>query len=282
MPGVVAVYSGLVLLLIGLVTVLRPARILGLTSRSRGGLLLTVGALLILVGCLLPAPERRVSRVNSQLDAFSPVWQFDERHVTRIAARPERVFAAIHAVTANEIRLFRLLTSIRRGGRSQGESILDAPDDVPIIDVALRSGFLLLADAAPRELVIGAVVVAPPGDFDRRALGSDWYARLTRPGFAKATMNFLVEPDGRGGSLLSTETRVFATDAVARRRFAVYWRVIYPGSALIRRMWLRAIRLRAEAIVPPSPRPSVSTLGVPRDSVEAVLRPSSSRRPSRC
>jgi len=85
-------------------------------------------------------------------------------------------------------------------------------------------------------------------------------------------MNFLVEPDGRGGSLLSTETRVFATDAVARRRFAVYWRVIYPGSALIRRMWLRAIRLRAEAIVPLSPRPSVSTLGVPRDSVEAVLR----------
>ena len=29
-------------------------------------------------------------------------------------------------------------------------------------------------------------------------------------------------------------------------RFALYWRVIYPGSALIRRMWLRALRLRAE------------------------------------
>jgi hypothetical protein len=39
---------------------------------------------------------------------------------------------------------------------------------------------------------------------------------------------------------------VFATDPASCRRFAVYWRVIYPGSALIRRMWLRAIRLRAE------------------------------------
>ena len=44
-----------------------------------------------------------------------------------------------------------------------------------------------------------------------------------------------------------TGGRVHATDASARRRFAAYWRVIYPGSALIRRMWLRAIRVRAEA-----------------------------------
>ncbi|HYW41393.1 MAG TPA: hypothetical protein VE959_00970 [Bryobacteraceae bacterium] len=28
--------------------------------------------------------------------------------------------------------------------------------------------------------------------------------------------------------------------------FAAYWRMIYPGSALIRRMWLRAIKRRAE------------------------------------
>jgi len=32
-----------------------------------------------------------------------------------------------------------------------------------------------------------------------------------------------------------------------RMRFAAYWRVIYPGSALIRVMWLRAIKQRAEA-----------------------------------
>jgi len=40
-------------------------------------------------------------------------------------------------------------------------------------------------------------------------------------------------------------TRVFASGPAARRRFAAYWRVIYPGSALIRRMWLRAIERRA-------------------------------------
>ena len=61
-----------------------------------------------------------------------------------------------------------------------------------------------------------------------------------------AAMNFLVTADGRGGSNISTETRVYAGTKRAGRRFALYWRVIRPGSGFIRRMWLRAIRRRAE------------------------------------
>jgi len=56
-------------------------------------------------------------------------------------------------------------------------------------------------------------------------------------------MNFHVRPAGEG-SLLRTETRVFANGARARRRFAWYWRLIYPGSSLIRYAWLRAIAKR--------------------------------------
>ena len=59
-------------------------------------------------------------------------------------------------------------------------------------------------------------------------------------------IHFVVHEEGDGVVLLTTETRVFATDPSARRRFAVYWRVIYPGSALIRRSWLDAIKRRAE------------------------------------
>jgi len=70
---------------------------------------------------------------------------------------------------------------------------------------------------------------------------------LPRPFFVLATMNFVVAPDGRGGSNVVTETRVFANSPGATRAFAAYWRVIYPGSAIIRRMWLRAIERRATA-----------------------------------
>ena len=46
---------------------------------------------------------------------------------------------------------------------------------------------------------------------------------------------------------VETETRIQPTDARAARAFGLYWLVVYPGSALIRREWLRAVRRKAEA-----------------------------------
>ena len=195
------------------------------------------------IGLALPAPESRIGRVETRLDAFAPAWQFREVHVLAIAAPPARVYEAVTRVRADEIFLFRTLTWIRRGGRPLPESILNAGSRESLIDVATRSGFVRLADDAPRELVIGTVVMAPRGT--RGALTPQVFRLDVPPGFALATMNFAVRPDGKGGSVVSTETRVFASSPAARRRFAAYWRLIYPGSAIIRRAWLSAIRRRA-------------------------------------
>ena len=146
---------------------------------------------------------------------------------------------------ADEIPLFRLLTWIRTGGQELPENILNAGADRPLLDVATSSGFIYLADDPPREVVVGTVVVAPPGT--RGKLTPEVFRKPLPPGFALAGMNFRVIPDGKGGSIVTTETRVYANSDSARRRFAAYWRVIYPGSALIRRMWLRAIVRRAQA-----------------------------------
>jgi hypothetical protein len=45
---------------------------------------------------------------------------------------------------------------------------------------------------------------------------------------------------------LVTETRVQALSAAARRRFRLYWLVVGPFSALIRRRWLSAACRAAE------------------------------------
>ena len=63
-----------------------------------------------------PAPERRVAQPATRLDAFVPAWQFGEFHELRVNASPARVYAAIDAVRADDIRLFRTLTWIRRLG----------------------------------------------------------------------------------------------------------------------------------------------------------------------
>jgi hypothetical protein len=53
-------------------------------------------------------------------------------------------------------------------------------------------------------------------------------------------IDFVARPEGTG-CLLTTETRVHATTARARRLFRLYWLVVGPFSALVRRRWLRAI-----------------------------------------
>jgi hypothetical protein len=202
-----------------------------------------IGVLLFGIGLKAPATESRANKVETRLDEFVPVWQFSERHTISVAASPERVFDAIRHVRANDIAFFKTLTWIRRGGRTLPESILNASDTASLLDVATRSGFIYLVNDPPRELVVGTIVIVPGGS--RGALTPETFKASLPPGYALAAMNFVVTPDGPNASIVSTETRVFANSPESRRRFARYWRMIYPGSAIIRRMWLRAVRRRA-------------------------------------
>jgi hypothetical protein len=243
MFGSAVVYSGIVITAAGLILFVRPVERLHVSARSHGLAIAGIGVLLVGIGLTLPARESKVTRAETRLDEFMPVWQFRERHTIRIDASPARVFEAITNVRAGEISLFNMLTWIRRGGRALPESLLNAGDTTPLLDVATRSGFVYLADDVPKEIVIGTAVVAPAGA--RGTLTPQTFKTPLPPGFALAAMNFTVAPDGPNASLVSTETRVFANSSAARRRFARYWRIIYPGSALIRRMWLRAVERRA-------------------------------------
>lgn len=239
------VYVGLIGALIGALSLIKPLRFLTIRSRRAGAVVAGVGLGIAIIGFALPTSEKRAVTRTTELDAVMPVWHFDERHTTHVDASPQQVFDAVREVRAGEILLFRTLTTIRRFGRRGPESILNAPDQLPILEVATRTGFVYLADAPPHELVIGTVVAAPPGTRSSR-LTPDFFRAPLPPGFAIAAMNFEVKPDGRSGSLVATETRVFASDRSARRTFSHYWRLIRPGSDIIRRMWLRAIKRRAE------------------------------------
>jgi hypothetical protein len=247
--GTILAYVALAAIFLGAVSVVLPLTWIGISSRPNGVAVLLGGVVVFLIGVNLPAPEKRIAKQATILDNFVPAYQFAESHSIRIAAPRERVFAAIRDVTAKEITLFRTLTWIRRSGRSRPEDILNPSPDEPILSVALHSSFLKLAEEPDREIVLGTLVVAPPGwrpNKDKKLTPEDFEA-LHATGFALAAINFRVEDPAKGETLLTTETRVYATDGSTKRKFAAYWRVIYPGSALIRLMWLRAIRRKAES-----------------------------------
>jgi hypothetical protein len=281
LAGTILVYAGLLAFLVGGTSILRPLRFLGIWSRGQGVMLLVGSLVLFLLGASLPAPEQRVDSQATRLDEFLPVYQFEELHSIRIKAPRERVAAAIREVTPREIALFSMLTWIRRAGQSGREGILNAPPDEPLLDLALRTSFMKLAEDPNREIVLGTLVAAPKGTRlkkdptpeDFKALQSPHQpavdskqpeakqepnAEITeagaqssqRSGFALAAINFRMEDAANGETVLATETRVYATDAPMRKKCAAYWRLIYPGSAVIRVTWLRAIRARAERAAP--------------------------------
>lgn len=249
MLGTMLVYLGLADVFGGVVSLLRPLSFLAIRSRRLALLVVAGGIGVILIGASLPAPDQRVTDPRTHLDEFVPVYQFNEFHSTRVKASREQAYRAIKAVTADEITFFHTLVSIRRLGRPGPESVLNPPPDQPLLDVATRTSFIVLAEEPNREIVVGTLVGAPKGWRPSRKGGPEDFKALHAPGFALAAMNFRLEDaeDQPGVTIVTTETRVFATDSSARRRFAPYWRVIYPGSALIRRMWLRAIVARAES-----------------------------------
>lgn len=245
-----AVYAMALIALVGVVGVIRPLRWPHGRSRVRALILAVVPVLLAVLVTRITPPSRSISGGHA-IDEFAPQYHFREHHDQIVAAPPDRVFSAIKSVYADEIALFRIFTTIRRLGRPAPESILNPPKDEPILDVARRTGFVLLAEQPPYEIVLGTLVAAPAGFRAPQMPGADDFKAFTQPGFVKATMNFLVTDLGNGTTRVETETRVFATDDEILRPFTAYWRIIFPGSNILRTTWLNAVKERAER---PSPR----------------------------
>jgi hypothetical protein len=183
------------------------------------------------------------------LDRLVPTFQAAERHSVMIAASADQVWVALTQVTVGELGLFRLLMGLRvLPGRLLGRPHARFDADEPLLGWAVRFGFTILGQDAPRELVVGAIgqpwrLVGGRGI----AVVGGGFAAFDQAGHAKMAANFRLAPTAGGRAVqLSTETRVACTDAASARRFARYWWLIGPASGAIRRSWLAAIKRRAE------------------------------------
>jgi hypothetical protein len=177
------------------------------------------------------------------LDEFLPDYDFNEIHSTPVAATPEAVMAAVRSLSVREVPVLVALMALRTlPGRLRGRT--RRPREGTILEGFQRGGFMTLAER-PHELVVGAVGRFWRASGDVRRVSADDFAGFSEPGYAKAVFNMHARA-APGGTFLTTETRIQATDERARRSFGRYWRLIQPGSAAIRLAWLRAIRRRAE------------------------------------
>jgi hypothetical protein len=169
------------------------------------------------------------------LDDFLPAYEYSERHSIEIGAGPDRIDAALRAVTLADspltFSLFRL-----RGLRRQARE--------PFLAGMKRMG-AVLEDAPGEGIVLGLTGQfwrLGGGHDDARARTAAEFLAFDRADACKAVLDFRAN-----GSTLSTETRVHVRDPRSRRRFARYWLVVRPFSGLTRILLLRAVKRRAEA-----------------------------------
>jgi hypothetical protein len=181
------------------------------------------------------------------LDDWLPRYEFGEAHSVIVLAARDQVFMALREVTPLEIPMLRLLFAVRSLPHllsRSGRTALRRTE--PLLDQMLAEGFLML-DESDDEVVLGVV-----GQFWKMRgrpvplRDASEFKSYSQDDCAKAAVNFRLQEAAPAGFVLTTETRVTVPNTEARRRFAAYWGVIRPGSSIIRRSWLRAVKRRAE------------------------------------
>lgn len=241
-----ATWAGVVVALVAVVSLLKPQCWLGIATRRRAAILLLVGVALTTTAALWPSSLHRSAREKHRIDDFLPEYNFVEYHEACTRAPLDRVIEATRNVSVADMPTARLLMTIRR--MADGHLSVPPADHKPWINDVRdqKTGFMVL-DESERDSVFAlplgtnasgmpAPVRCSPAEF----------AGFTGPGKVRVVFDVRVVQEDDGLVRVTTETRILADDPETRRVFARYWRFVYPGSAIIRRVWLDAMVARAE------------------------------------
>ena len=178
------------------------------------------------------------------LDDVVPVADHITRQ-SRVIEAPRRVvWEELHRLKLRSLPVSLVLSAVRvvpvlLTGRWRGGLDRTFLDVVPIP---------VLSSEPPTALVFGGVLQAwrLTGGEQPPVLDAAGVRDFAEPGWTKIGMEFRLTP-AVGGTHLSSETRVAATDPATRLRFDRYWFVVGPGSSTIRWELLAAVAVRAEA-----------------------------------
>ena len=187
------------------------------------------------------------------LEQYLPYYDVTEVDAMVVNADADTTWQAVRHGDLSRSPVIRALLElrglpVRLGRRINGLAPESARPPLTLDDMP-RAGFLLLAENPGTEIVFGQIsrpwkVSAPTGGAP--ALKPEEFDEFDAPGYAKIAFNIRVESYGSGRTLVTTETRTATTDPASRRRFGMYWRLIGPFSALIRRLTLRLVKSDAE------------------------------------
>lgn len=243
-------WMGIILSIVGVVSIVEPVSFLFISSAEVARNVTMVGFFVCIASALWPAAVRKSPTTNQYIDKFLPEYSFNELHTVRIKATTDEIKKVLHETGVKDIPAVHFLMRIRgiadenvdmsdRASKSNsGTDTFATPD----FNFFILSDEEFLTFMILKSSVLTKTKTAPPPEVN----SPKEFLDFDKPGYVKVAMNFKFEKVS-DGTLLSTETRVHGSGRGDGQRFARYWRIIYPGSAIIRRVWLDTIRRKAEA-----------------------------------
>lgn len=173
------------------------------------------------------------------IDDFLPVYDFSERHETKIRASAERVYAAVSTAELTDSWIIWGLFALRGLGWSNRAKKLTLRE-------MTESGFAILGEKPDEEILLGLAGKFWTLSGNLQKIDAGNFKEFNEKGFAKAVWNFSLA-EANGETVLKTETRISCLDEDSRQSFALYWTVVKPFSGLIRQEMLRIIKEKAES-----------------------------------
>ena len=184
------------------------------------------------------------------LDGWMPAYAVSARYTISIDAPAEQVFAALMACDFRRSWVVRGLMGARllpellrapaatwRAWKSRAAHPRPSLGDP-------ESDFVMLEQSPPREVVLGITGRFWTLAADRLRVPPERFRDEIPAGMAQAAWNFAIR-ERTHGCVLSTETRVRCADEATRRTFLRYWRIVAPGSGLIRHAILAQVKREA-------------------------------------
>jgi len=185
---------------------------------------------------------------RSLIDKVLPDHDLSAAYETRIVAPASAVYQCLLRADFSELRLVRLLMTVRSGKR-----LPRSPVPGNLRQRVQAAGFVILAEVPNEELLIGVAGRFWRPDGGRCTdLTADDFAGFSRPGYAKVAWNFKLRADSPEGTFLSTETRIKCFGSAALWKFRIYWGLIGPFSGFIRKAILKHVKAKAESTLLPA------------------------------
>jgi hypothetical protein len=169
------------------------------------------------------------------IDEYIPTYDVNEQHQIDGHAPVEKVYQVVKFLDFGDSRIIRWLFRLR-----------GIPESALTFDGLLKFGFTILGEKPDQEIVFGLIGRFWTRSIHIQHLDPESFKKFDRKGFAKAVGNISITQQPGGITLVTTETRVLCIGNSSRRYFRLYWFLICPFSAWIRREWLRIIKRQAE------------------------------------